>query len=81
MDPLASTSSLAASSVSLGLAALGGSLGAAGQDPTPASLSAQAQAGTQAQADLAVLRKVLDMESSEGTQLAQLVAGSVNLVA
>jgi hypothetical protein len=55
-------------------------IGAAGQDPTPATATTQAQTGTQSDAAIAVLRKVLDLESSEGAQLAQMVAGSVDLV-
>jgi len=80
MDPLAPIGNLAARSVSLDLGALTGAIGVAGQDPTPATATAQAQTGTQSDAAIAVLRQVLDLESSEGAQLAQMVAGSVDIV-
>jgi hypothetical protein len=81
MDPLASISSMAAGWASLNLAGLAAAIGAAGQDPTPATLAAQAQGDTQALASIGVLKKILDLESTDGAQLAQMVAGGVDTYA
>jgi hypothetical protein len=73
MDPLAAISSSAAAMVSLNLAAQAGAIDAAGGDPMPATVSAQAQAGTQAGFSVAVLKQTLDLEAADGTELAQLI--------
>ncbi len=73
MDPLASISSSAAAMVGLNMAAWAGAISATGQDPAPATTSAQAQAGTVAQFSVAVLKQTLDLEATVGAQLAQLI--------
>ncbi len=46
---------------------------------SPASVVASQMAMTQSQAGMMVMRKVLDMEASQGAMLAQMVAQSAGL--
>jgi hypothetical protein len=81
MIPLASIGGSAASSVTANLARLEAAVGAAGQDPGPASAAALAGSGAAAEASVAVLKKVIDLEASTGSQLVQLIAGQVDMQA
>lgn len=81
MGPLASISSAAAGMVTANLDRWGAAAGAAGQEPGPATAVALAGAGTAAEASMAVLKKVVNLEAASGAQLAQLIAGQVDLQA
>jgi hypothetical protein len=63
------------------LARLGAAAGAVGEDPGPVTAAAQAGAGTAAAASVAVLKKVIDLQAASGAQMAQLIAGQVDLQA
>jgi hypothetical protein len=81
MDPLASISSAAAGMAAANLARLGVAASAAGQDPGPATAVGLAGSGTAAEASVAVLKKVINLEAASGAQLAQLIVGQVDLQA
>ena len=81
MDPLASISRAAAGVVATSLAQVGAAAGAAGQDPGPGTAAALAQSGTAADVSVAVLKKLLNLDAADGAQLAQLIAGQVDLQA
>lgn len=80
MDPLSSLSLMATSMASLGSAGSQAAL-AAGQDPTPATVSALDQANVQTDFGLGVLKRTLDLEASAGSQLAQMIGQGVDVTA
>lgn len=81
MDPLASISSTVASMAAANLARAAAVAGAAGADPGPATATAMAGSRTAADASVAVLKKVVDLQAASGAQMAQLIAGQVDLQA
>jgi hypothetical protein len=82
MDPMLSAGN-AAAMVSQNMAAWSASIAAAGADPSGATLASQAGGATAAQFSLGVLKKVLDLESATGTELARMIdsSGGVDLYA
>jgi hypothetical protein len=82
MDALTSAGS-AAAMVSQNLAAWSASIAAAGADPGAATVAGQSANGTAAQFSVGVLKKALDLESTTGSELAQMIqsTGSVDFYA
>ena len=79
MGSLASISIAAAGAVTANLARLGAALGAAGQNPGPATAVALARSSTASEASMAVLKKVINLEAASGAQMVQLIGGQVDL--
>jgi hypothetical protein len=63
----------AASAVSQNYAVLAATNLAAGQNPTPGAVGNQGQAATQAQFSMDVLKQTLDLQATDGAQLAQMI--------
>lgn len=72
----------AAGMVTQALAAQGSAIAANGQDPTSGGVSAQGQAGVQAQFAVSVLKTSLEFQASTAAQLVQMISqGSVDISA
>jgi hypothetical protein len=63
----------AASMVTQNVAAMNAGIQLAGQNPGPATSSAETQASTQASFSMGVLKQSLDLQASAGAQLASLI--------
>jgi len=79
MDPLASISLSAASIATMNSGALGRQIDAAGADPTPTTISAMDQGATQSSFSMGILKKTLDIQATDGAQLAQMLGQGGNV--